>query len=70
MATQVNLEPVAAGAARSRLHRPVGRAQARSGLLSPSYQPMWSLADQSIETVDKGIRILPSGFTGQRARHR
>jgi len=31
---------------------------------------MWALADESIETVDKGLRLLPSGLGRPKARRR
>ncbi|MGH7706253.1 MAG: hypothetical protein ACRENY_10365 [Candidatus Dormibacteria bacterium] len=27
--------------------------------LSPSYRPMWALAEPALTTVDKGLRLLP-----------
>ncbi|HVC38385.1 MAG TPA: hypothetical protein VNH20_00215 [Candidatus Dormibacteraeota bacterium] len=59
MAASANPTQTATRAAQSRARRPVARAREGAESLAPSYRPMWSLADQSIAAVDKGIRILP-----------
>ncbi|HVB13643.1 MAG TPA: hypothetical protein VNH38_02655 [Candidatus Dormibacteraeota bacterium] len=62
MATRANANQAVAAAAKSRARRPVARAKSGAATLAPSYQPMWALADQSIETVAKGLRLLPPRF--------
>ncbi|MGA7172653.1 MAG: hypothetical protein WCB86_01830 [Candidatus Dormiibacterota bacterium] len=51
-------------AAKTRSRRVVSRAEVNRDALAPSYQPMWSLADQSIEIVQKGLRF-PLGRVGR-----
>ncbi|HUY10418.1 MAG TPA: hypothetical protein VMW80_13420 [Candidatus Dormibacteraeota bacterium] len=70
MATRAGINQVVTSATKPRSRRAVARAKVSGDSLAPSYEPMWSLADQSIEIVDKGLRILPGGLGRPQARRR
>ncbi|MGH7643057.1 MAG: hypothetical protein ACRENX_08620 [Candidatus Dormibacteria bacterium] len=60
MATRANLTKSVAAAKPGRSQQRLARPRAGAGSLAPSYQPMWAMADASIGTVDKGMRLLPA----------